>query len=147
MDPTLVDLEAAENHLKLTNNIFAVFSILSAVTVLVILSFISLYDSKLVNRVSLKLCSAIAVVDIFRTISFTFYIYIKEEGLFCKINGGFISFIILCHMLLSVGIALNLQLLFLNRKIYKDWWQWFYWFLGFGVPAILTLIVGALGSF
>ncbi|KAI9291861.1 hypothetical protein K502DRAFT_357151 [Neoconidiobolus thromboides FSU 785] len=133
--------------LYLFNDLLTGISLFCATLVLIFILLIRLYDKDLVNRISLKICAAISIVDIFRTSSFFIYLYHTSDDLVCKLNAIFLNYIIISHMLLTFSIALNLQLVFIHNLRYKSKWQYYYWFLGFLVPFIITFIMVIIDVF
>ncbi|KAJ9052958.1 hypothetical protein DSO57_1028965 [Entomophthora muscae] len=118
---------------------FASLSILAASLVLTCLFMIWLYDTRLVDRVSLRLSAGLSIIDILKCISYCLYIS-KLDELGCRITAFLKVTSLLCHITLTVSVALNLQLVFLHSLFRQRWWEKAYWSIGLGLPIVVGLV-------
>ncbi|KAI9293186.1 hypothetical protein K502DRAFT_325459 [Neoconidiobolus thromboides FSU 785] len=108
----------------------------------------SIYDSKLVNRVSLRLQTALAAYDLWlHTGSLWKTPYAKGPGPLCVFFGWNMVATTLFYSFINVSIGVNLQLIFIHNKKITKRIEVGYWL----VPILLSLIISvpplALGRF
>lgn len=105
--------------LRLLNLISNSISIVSAITVLVILLAMRLYDRRFVDRVSLRLTAAISMTDLVSAISLVVYTLVGNDGPTCSTVAFLIIWLSNQYIFLSTAIAFNLQWLYLQDRYYN----------------------------
>ncbi|KAL1917836.1 uncharacterized protein VTP21DRAFT_3670 [Calcarisporiella thermophila] len=95
------------------------------------------YNRKLVDRVSLRLTAAISFVDALKAIAFLIYTFYPVSGWVCDFAAWSVVWLTLLYSFLTDAIAINLQLVFLHGRPYRQWWEYWYW----GVPILASLII------
>ncbi|KAI9295543.1 hypothetical protein K502DRAFT_213910 [Neoconidiobolus thromboides FSU 785] len=133
--------EPSPTSIYLSSVYYPNVSIISGIMALIVVLFmivISIYDRKLVDRVSLRLQTGLSVYDIWlhggalwKSIS------PAVPGIACTSRGYLALFFNILYAFLNVSIALNLQLIFIHNKTITRWVEVGYWV----VPITLSLLI------
>ncbi|KAJ9088292.1 hypothetical protein DSO57_1024548 [Entomophthora muscae] len=150
-------LSDGEHH-ALTNLLFygnvvvnGVSIIAASFVVAVIFSAMAI-DKKTMNRVSIRITLAIAILDVLRSGFNLLTLEVELEGVACVIQEYLFNFMTLAYFFLNMSIATNLQLIFLNGYSFNPFWERGYWTASFGLAALISLCIpggylaGAEGS-
>ncbi|KAI9292783.1 hypothetical protein K502DRAFT_65065 [Neoconidiobolus thromboides FSU 785] len=117
-----------------------VISSVASIIVIAVIVFISIYDRRLMDRVSLRFTLAISIVDLLKAILILIYIFIDAPGAACVAVAYLIPGFTLLYMFLTICIALNLQLTFVNGLRFNSKWERWYWAISiigaFGIMAV-----------
>lgn len=134
------------------NQYFGVASVLNQVSaiaaglILVVLAVLFAYDAKMVNRISLRITAAIALVDVVNHLNNVFHRTLGEGDLcvasaFLRVYGRQV------YCFLNISIALNLHLILLAGLRPQAAWEKYYWFLSLVVPLLMNLPPLFLGMY
>lgn len=109
----------------------------SAVLVVVVMGFLRCHRPSLVDRVSLRLQWAIALVDIGKHI-LLYQVRQEASTSMCAAIGFLMCFLDQVYFMLNIAIVANMQLMFVHNKFPRSSWEFKYWCASFGVATLIT---------
>ncbi|KAI9296413.1 hypothetical protein K502DRAFT_359187 [Neoconidiobolus thromboides FSU 785] len=117
-----------------------VISAVASIIVITMMVFVYVIDRRLMDRVSLRFTLAISIVDFLKAVSILIYIFVDTPGVECVLLAYLIPVFTLLYMFLTICIALNLQLTFVNGLRFNSKWEKWYWCVSivsaFGIMAV-----------
>ncbi|KAJ9048177.1 hypothetical protein DSO57_1037656 [Entomophthora muscae] len=120
------------------NVVLSVISIGAALVVAVMIVGGMVIDKKSMDRVSIRIMLAIAILDILLCSSNIVAFSQGYEGVVCILYESASQWIVLAYMFLNTSIAVNLQLVFVNDCAFNPKWERAYWIVSFGLATILA---------
>ncbi|RUS19201.1 hypothetical protein BC937DRAFT_87835 [Endogone sp. FLAS-F59071] len=140
--PNLTFSDEQQYVLNNINDYTNIPALVCAFLVLVIVVAMRLYDRKLVDRVSLRLNTAISATDMVKSVALMIYTYelISPGGFACKLVPFLIVWLTNQYVLLTTSIAHNLLLIFLLGKPFKEVYEKWYFILPIGAAFLSALI-------
>lgn len=146
------NLRATVDEMNFFNNLNTSLSIASMVCaslVEVIIVAMALYDRKLIDRVSLRMCALISATDLIKSAALVVYTYanIAGGGIACKISPLFFVWSNNQYLFLTACMAYNLQHLFLMKKPYRYYYEKWYYILSIGLSFLCGFIPFLCGRY
>ncbi|KAJ9068127.1 hypothetical protein DSO57_1031847 [Entomophthora muscae] len=112
-------------------------SIVLACIAVVIVIVLGLYNRQLINRVSIRIQAAIAVLDIIRHAS---QMNMHSTGDTCIVTALTITFVDLLYFALNISLAANFQINLIHKKTPPRRVELFYWSISIGFSTALSLV-------
>lgn len=126
-------------------SIINTISLVSAIATFLVLIGLGFFKKHLVDRVSLRIQGAIALIDVARHLSLSTPSH--SSGVICQAIAYFIRLSDLLYVLLNVAIAFNMQLILIENKRPHKRLEWLYSLISVVFAVALNLIPLAAGKF
>ncbi|KAJ9084624.1 hypothetical protein DSO57_1022595 [Entomophthora muscae] len=119
---------------------FNVVSMIAAAFVVVVIVGAMAIDKRSMDRVSIRITLAISVLDFFRSLGNILSGDQYRAGWRCIVVSSMIGWTSLGYLFLSMCIAFNLQLIFINGIAFNPIWERMYWIISFGLATAINMI-------